>query len=217
MVVLFNVSSRGHQSPTDPEVAFFSPTTLHWHEIKHLTSVKRGYAVYSFNKVWNRTQYLVVKMSVCISCAVVSDSEIPWTVAHQAPLSIGLSRQAQWSGLPFSSPGDLSDPGIEPRSPAFQTIAFWAIVYPKLKHNSFIFWQHKVSCLPSQGKWRQREEGYLIGMTAQTGLRVVFSIAFTKNHTIPQITDTNERFQHFHCSLNKTFPSASLGCCNQTP
>ena len=42
----------------------------------------------------------------------------PWTVAYQAPLSIGFSRQEYWSGLPFSSPGDLPDPGNEPRSPA---------------------------------------------------------------------------------------------------
>ena len=44
----------------------------------------------------------------------------PWTVAHQAPPSMGFSRQEYWSGLPFPSPGDLSDPGIEPRSPALQ-------------------------------------------------------------------------------------------------
>ena len=42
----------------------------------------------------------------------------PWTVAHLAPLSMGFPRQEHWSGLPFSSPGDLSDPGIEPVSPA---------------------------------------------------------------------------------------------------
>ena len=44
----------------------------------------------------------------------------PWTVAHQAPLSMGLSRQEYWSGLPFSSPGDLPNPQIEPGSPALQ-------------------------------------------------------------------------------------------------
>ena len=44
----------------------------------------------------------------------------PWTVAYQAPLSMGFSRQEYWSGLPFPSPGDLPDPGIEPWSPAFQ-------------------------------------------------------------------------------------------------
>ena len=42
----------------------------------------------------------------------------PWTAAHQAPLSIGFSRQENWSGLPFPSPGDLPDPGAEPASPA---------------------------------------------------------------------------------------------------
>ena len=42
----------------------------------------------------------------------------PWTVAHQAPLSMGFSRQEYWSGLPFPSPGDLPHPGIEPESPA---------------------------------------------------------------------------------------------------
>ena len=42
----------------------------------------------------------------------------PRTVAYQAPLSMGFSRQEYWSGLPFPSPGDLPDPGIEPGSPA---------------------------------------------------------------------------------------------------
>ena len=44
----------------------------------------------------------------------------PWTTAYQAPPSMGFSRQEYWSGLPFPSPGDLPDPGIEPWSPAFQ-------------------------------------------------------------------------------------------------
>ena len=43
-----------------------------------------------------------------------------WTVAYQAPLSMGFSRQEYWSGLPFPSPGDLPDLGIKPGSPAFQ-------------------------------------------------------------------------------------------------
>ena len=47
----------------------------------------------------------------------------PWTVAYQAPLSVGFSRQEYWSGLPFSSPGDLPNPGIKPRSPALQADA----------------------------------------------------------------------------------------------
>ena len=47
----------------------------------------------------------------------------PWTVTQQAPLSMGFSRQEYWNGLPFPSPGDLPDPGIEPRSTALQADA----------------------------------------------------------------------------------------------
>ena len=47
----------------------------------------------------------------------------PWTVAYQAPPSVGFSRQEYWSGLPFPSPGDLPDPGIKPRSPSYQADA----------------------------------------------------------------------------------------------
>ena len=47
----------------------------------------------------------------------------PWTVAYQAPPSMGFSRQECWSGLPFPSPGDLPHPGIEPGSPALHADA----------------------------------------------------------------------------------------------
>ena len=47
----------------------------------------------------------------------------PWTVAHQASLSVGFSRQEYWSGLPFPSPGGLPNPGIEPWSPALDADA----------------------------------------------------------------------------------------------
>ena len=50
----------------------------------------------------------------------MSDSAIAQTIASQAPLSMEFSRQEYWNGLPFSSPGDLPDPGIEPWSPALQ-------------------------------------------------------------------------------------------------
>ena len=54
------------------------------------------------------------------SLSHVQNFVTPWTVAYQAPLSMGLSRQGYWSGLPFPSPEDLPDPGIEPRSPILQ-------------------------------------------------------------------------------------------------
>ena len=50
----------------------------------------------------------------------MTDSAIPWTTAHQAPLSIRFLRQEYWSGLPFVSPGDLPDPGAEPVCLALQ-------------------------------------------------------------------------------------------------
>ena len=58
-----------------------------------------------------------------VSCSIVSDlwdSLRPHGLTHQALLSMGFPRQDYWSGLPFSSPGDLPDLGIEPKSPALQ-------------------------------------------------------------------------------------------------
>ena len=54
------------------------------------------------------------------SRSVVSTVCNPWTAAHQVLLSMGLSRQEYWSGLPCPPPGDLFNPGIKPRSPALQ-------------------------------------------------------------------------------------------------
>ena len=65
-----------------------------------------------------------------------------WTVACQAPLSMGLSKQEYWSGLPFPSPGALPDSGTEPRSPALQAI---------LHHVSH---QGSPVCLCISVKWR---------------------------------------------------------------
>ena len=70
------------------------------------------------------------KTPILHSCSKRGD---PWTVARQAPLSLGFSRQEHWSGLPFASPGDHPNPGIKPaslRSPAlagrfFTTSAIW--------------------------------------------------------------------------------------------
>ena len=58
------------------------------------------------------------------SLSLVQLFATPWTVAHQASLSTGFPRQEYWSGLPFPSPGDLSDPGLEPPSPELQQILY---------------------------------------------------------------------------------------------
>ena len=65
-------------------------------------------------------------MELCVSCSVMSNSVTPGTVARQAPLSVGFTRQEYWRGLPFPPPGDPPDPGTELMSlvsPAWQAIS----------------------------------------------------------------------------------------------
>ena len=71
--------------------------------------------------------YLSISISICLfiymlAVGLVTNSCLtlvtPQTVARQAPLPMGFSRQGYWSGLPFPAPGDLPDPGFKPRSPA---------------------------------------------------------------------------------------------------
>ena len=57
-------------------------------------------------------------MCACSLCVPLLAT--PWTVARQAPLSMGFFRQEYWGGLPFPPPWDFPNPGIEPRSPALQ-------------------------------------------------------------------------------------------------
>ena len=63
----------------------------------------------------------------------------PWTAACQAPMSIGFFRQEYWNGLPFPSPADILNPGIEPLSPALQadSLATESPWKPKALENSF--------------------------------------------------------------------------------
>ena len=65
--------------------------------------------------------FFIFKTKICV--LVVSNSAIPWTLVHQAPLSMEFPRQEYWSGLPFPSPGDLPDPRIELTSPVSPALA----------------------------------------------------------------------------------------------
>ena len=65
-------------------------------------------------------------MSLCARCLVVFNSVTSWTVASQAPQSMEFSRQEYWSGLPFSSPGDLPDPGIRSLAILWNSAFKWA-------------------------------------------------------------------------------------------
>ena len=76
---------------------------------------------------------------------------IPWTVGYQSPLSMEFSRQEHWSGLPFPSPGDLPDPGIEPKPPMLLEKAM-------ATHSSVLAWRipgtGEPGGLPSMGSHR---------------------------------------------------------------
>ena len=74
----------------------------------------------------------------------------PWTVAHQAPLSLGFPRQEYWSRLPFPSPGDLPDPEIKPASP-IPAGGFFSAEPPG-----------KPACSPHSANSNQKGEGMLI-------------------------------------------------------
>ena len=91
---------------------------------------------------------LVGKIGVTLRLTVLTLCS-PMDLAHQVPPSMGFSRQEYWSGLPFPSPGDLPDPGIEPGSPSFQADALtsellgkpifrciWYLIYNK--HGFFL-------------------------------------------------------------------------------
>ena len=102
--------------------------------------------------VWRFRKKLKVEIPCVLSCSVTSNSATPWTVARQAPLSMRLSWQEYWSGLPFPPPGDLSDPWTEPMSPALaggfftteppgspeisyaQQFHSWVCIWKKQKH-----------------------------------------------------------------------------------
>ena len=83
--------------PGSPVPGILQTRTLEWVAISFSNAWKWKVKVKSLSRVWL--------------------FKTPWTVAHQAPLSMGFSRQEYWSGLPFPPPGDLLDPEIEPRSP----------------------------------------------------------------------------------------------------
>ena len=101
---------------------------------------------------------LVSPASVC-ACSVVSSSlRPPWTVARQAPLCTGFSRQEYWSRLPISSPEDLPSPEIKPMSLASPTLAggFFPTVPPGKPSPPLEFRRNSVSGITGRSSWRWR-------------------------------------------------------------
>ena len=91
--------------------------------------VKLNYCIYHLQKLITANLNFVYKSNqgllLLFSNQVMSDSfATSWTAACQTPPSMGFPRQEYWSGLPFPTPGDLPDPGIEPMSLAWQVILY---------------------------------------------------------------------------------------------
>ena len=105
----------------------------------------------------------------------------PWTVACQAPLSMGFSRQEYWSGLPFPSPGDLSHPGIEPRSPTL--------------HADFFFYQFSYKGSPPK-LIRALKIGFQTGVPSKKEIPDHFCLKPSRTYSIQHC------FKHMACSAN---------------
>ena len=90
----------------------------------HLKYTVEFWTVYISNGWWitlQRVKWIFIWSLLTCACMLSHFSHVqlfatPWTVAHQAPLSIGFSKQEYWSGLTFPSPGDLPNQGIQPMS-----------------------------------------------------------------------------------------------------
>ena len=94
--------------------------------------------------------------SESVSHLVVSNSlRPPRTVTHQAPLSMGFSRQEYWSWLPFPSPGDLPDPGIKSKSPVYQT---HCLLHWQANSLLLLTWEsHGQKSLAGHSPWGRKE------------------------------------------------------------
>ena len=106
--------------------SFLIKMTKSCYERRGLEAFQRDTIPYGLEKGERREKLLLrigSESEVAQSCPTLRVFATPWTVTHQAPPSMGFSRQEYWSGLPFPSPGDLPDPAIEPGSPAFQADA----------------------------------------------------------------------------------------------
>ena len=111
-----------------------------------------------------RTDYMLLEVP-CVSHMVWLISRVwlfmtPWTAACQTPLSLGLSRQEYWSGLLFPSPGDLLEPGIEPRCPTLQAASLSSEPTQLVKNLSVIQETPVWFDLPQWGRAPGEEIGY---------------------------------------------------------
>ena len=106
---------------------------------------------------------LILKHLCVLSCSAVSDSlQFPWTVYHQAPLSMGFSRQEYWSGLPFPPPGDLPDPVIQLRSLVSPALQADSLPAEPLRKSMLSIDSRIIYIFQLQALWQIQELKYLL-------------------------------------------------------
>ena len=104
--------------PSSPESPALQADSL---PLNHLGNQEGRQDVYNSDYgLKGKSKKLLLPCAKVLSHSVTSDSATPWTAVCQAPLSVEFSRQEYWSGLPFLSPGDFPNPGVNPTSPALQ-------------------------------------------------------------------------------------------------
>ena len=98
--------------------------------VQYLMNIFNSHANMLFYRIYSNNSHTLISVVSCFKCcrqyslSFIQLFSTPWTVAHQVPLSMGISRLEYWSGLPFSFPGDIPNPGIKSRSPALQADYF---------------------------------------------------------------------------------------------
>ena len=130
-IVLSNGNSMGHE----PLSIIWATQVLNsYSNVGKITHCARGWLTvhqtFTFSPGYSAIQHFsyVCLKHVLNAFSLVWLLEIPWTVALQAPLSMGFSRQEYWSGLPFPTPGNLPNPGIKPASPVLAGGVFTTVL-----------------------------------------------------------------------------------------
>ena len=118
-LILTPWKSRGHRKDRR-----LLPSKVQFKRV--LTSSLTVQAAWALSNLGTQVSFILLLCCTTHACSVTQLCplfETPWTRAHLGPLSMEFSRQEYWSGLPFPSLGDLSDPGIKPTSPEFPELA----------------------------------------------------------------------------------------------
>ena len=134
LFIIFKVSNHGLNPSRALNLSDFSFCLIYPASSQRKSSaLKRSCDLIGPNQIiLDNLYFMKVKVKVkLLSCVRLFTT--PWTVSYQVPPSIGFSRQECWSGLPFPSPGDLPNLGIESWSPTLQASELYQLSYSSLE------------------------------------------------------------------------------------